>query len=164
MVRGVSVRSVRGVAAALVGGALLAGCSWQVGDLEEVADYHQVESDGVSLEVLDGMESAQAPEGFTAFWQTAAGTSTVSVGIAPGVEPEAFTEAQVAEMGRVMGDVETEVDGAADATRFTGTGVDGERYTGLIAVRGSTGVLVSGDEDVSDDVLQHVVDSVAATP
>ncbi|MEU2199809.1 hypothetical protein [Isoptericola sp. NPDC019482] len=158
-----TARRAPGAAALVALAALLAGCSWQIGDVEEVAQYRQVESDGVALEVLDGMEAAPAPDGFAAFWQTTAGTSTVSVGIAPGAEPAQFVEAQVAEMGRVMDDVEFAEHGD-DAVRFAGTGVDGERYTGLIAVRGSTGVLVSADEDADSGVLQHVVDSVAAAP
>ncbi|WP_425955071.1 hypothetical protein [Xylanimonas sp. McL0601] len=146
--------------ALVAAGALaLAGCSLQLGDAQEVPRYVAVEADGVHLDVLDGMAEAEVPSGFSRFWQTQTGTLDASIGIAPGAAPDAFVDAQLASLGEVMDDLDVH-DAGDGAAFFEGTGVNGKTYTGIAAVRGTTGVVVSSGSGLAEAVLRHVVDSV----
>ncbi|QAY69961.1 hypothetical protein [Xylanimonas protaetiae] len=149
----------RTTAAAALAALALAGCSAQIGDVVEIPDYTPVEADGVQLDILDGMTEANAPAGFSTFWQSRTGTSRVSIGIATDADASGFVADQLASLGTTFKGFES-TEGDDGSATFSGTGVDGDEYTGIVAVRGTTGVVMSAGPGVSGGVLQHVVDSI----
>ncbi|MEU2199810.1 hypothetical protein [Isoptericola sp. NPDC019482] len=160
--------------AALAGLLAVAGCSSDGGSDAEAtgemsapaaedtfANLETVEAGGASVDVLAGMESYDPPEGYAGFWQTPEGESPqVTVGLAPDADPTTFVDDQLASMSGVMDDLEV-VDQTDMQATFTGTGVDGATYTGIAAINGTVGVMVSAGDGLDEQVLQQIVDSAA---